>query len=138
MDVLGKANIRDTVNFSLYQQTQNIIRTDYSGCKILGVVDADSVKQAGFDPYAIHANVYGTLPAGTPASADDYNWLKVRLANGSVDFVGLPYIIPASITVIDTNTMAFYVENCNQDVINAITAAIATTGNKVAKVVTVN
>lgn len=137
MDVLGRANIRDTVNFSLYQQTQNIIRTDYNGCKILGVTDAGSVQQAGLDPYAIHANVYGTLPAGTPPNADDYNWLKVKLANGAIDFVGVPYIIPNTLTVVTNNTMAFYVENCNQDVINAVTEAIATTGNKVAKVVTV-
>lgn len=137
MDVLDRANIRDTVNFSLYERTQNIIRTNFNGCKILGVVDADTVRQFGVDASALHANVYGTLPAGTPNTADDYSWLKVKLANGETTFVGLPYIIPSTIVVVSTNTVAFYVENCNQDVINAITAAIATTGNTVAKTVVV-
>lgn len=137
MDVLGRANIRDTVNFSLYERTQNIIRTNFNGCKILGVVDADTVRQFGVDVSALHANVYGTLPAGTPVSPDDFSWLKVKLANGETTFVGLPYIIASTLVVVDGNTMAFYVENCNQDVIDAVTRAIATTGNVVAKVVAI-
>jgi len=137
MDVLGRANIRDTVNFSLYERTQNIIRTNFNGCKILGVVDADTVRQFGVDASALHANVYGTLPAGVPASPDDFSWLKVKLANGETTFVGLPYIIESTLVVVSGNTMAFYVENCNQDVIDAVTRAIATTGNVVAKVVTI-
>jgi hypothetical protein len=137
MDVLGKANIRDTVNFSLYERTQSLIKTNFNGCKILGIVDAGTVEQFGADPYGMHANVYGTLPPGTPVSADDYNWLKVKLANGDISFVGVPYIIPSTMQVITGATTAFYVENTNQDVIAEIVRAIASTGNTVSKVINV-
>lgn len=135
MDVLGKANLRDTVNFSLYSRTQAIININFNGSKILAKLDAESVPAGSVDPYALHANVFGTLPEGTPSSADDYNWLKIRLANGNTTYIGEPYILASTLTVVDGATVAFYVDNANQDVINAVTAAIATTGNKVAKVV---
>ena len=76
------------VSFSL---TTNLISSVYNNVTILGIVGYDMAMLTE-DVNAIHRNIYSSLPDNTPSSAKDYNYLIVRLQDGTKKAVGAPWI----------------------------------------------
>ena len=92
---LEKLAIGSTVSFETY--APEILRTVHKQAVVVAHIDADSARQMGGSPYEQHAAIFPRLPAGTPATADEYLFLKLRLLNGQFDFVGLTWIKPETI-----------------------------------------
>lgn len=90
-------DIGKVVSFTVYPAA--IIGTAFSRVRILGIVDADTVRVFGRDPAALHANVFPTLPVGTPNNYRAYSYLKVKLPSGQDEFVGLPWINIGTIAI---------------------------------------
>lgn len=112
MSAMSKMNLGDTVSFDVYPSS--ILGTKFSNCKVLAFLDMDSATQ-WIDPVAMHVNVYPTLPKGTPNKASGYNYVKVKLANGTVTCVGDPWIKAETIKVITSSKIQIIVEDTGPD-----------------------
>lgn len=97
-------NVGKTATFTIYPAS--IIMEDFTDVKILGVVSAEVASGMGLAEK--HVLVYPTLPEGTPNDYLAYNYLMVRLPNGNITTLGLPWIIPDSIRIsssVDINVL---------------------------------
>lgn len=85
------------LNFDL---NTKLLVSDYRNVKLLGIINYDMAMTFD-DVEAVHKNIIGSLPVGTPAQARDYNYLMVLMPNGSRRVVGAPWI-KEPITVVST------------------------------------
>lgn len=49
----------------------------------------------------LHANVFSSLPSGTPNDPDAYLYVRIEFASGQRQILGLPWIKESSIVVSD-------------------------------------
>lgn len=108
MSIYDKFSINDVVSFDVYPTA--ILGSGYKNVKVLAILDADSAR--GFiDPRTMHAQVYPTLPDGTPNHFDDYSYLKVKMANGTVTAIGAPWIRSESLVVVSSTKIRITADN---------------------------
>lgn len=69
------------VSFKLHTK---LISDIFTNVKVLGIVGFE-VASAFEDVAAVHANIYSTLPEGTPEGAEDYDYLYVETIDGQRD-----------------------------------------------------
>lgn len=96
------------VSFDLHPS--QLLGTGHKNVKLLAIVDADTARY-WIDPVAYHANVYPTLPVGTPNKFDGYPYLKIKLSDGSVTAIGLPWIKDETFVEVTTRSMHLTIEN---------------------------
>lgn len=98
-----------TVSFDLYPVA--MLGIGYKNATLLAVMDAASARSCGVDPVAAHANVFPTLPVGTPNKYNGYPWLKLKLASGQITAIGLPWIKDETFVEVSVKTMRLTIEN---------------------------
>lgn len=106
--MLGLNDIGKRINFEVYPAA--IFGTTFDRVEVLAFLDAQSAQQF-IDPATLHANVYPTLPSGSPARFDTYSYVKLRLSNGTITCLGLPWIIESTITYEENVTYLITVNN---------------------------
>lgn len=80
-----------------FKLNTTLISSDYTNVKLLGVIGYD-IAQTVTDVTAIQANIYSSLPAGTPRSATELTYLYVQMQDGSKRAVATAWIMdPISI-----------------------------------------
>lgn len=107
--ILDKLNIGDIASFDVYPK--DYLGNQFRQCVVLAILDADSVRYLGIEPETEHVKVYDSLPAGTPNDATKYQWLKLRLTNGDITAIGIPWIKADTITTTTTSTITVVYEN---------------------------
>jgi len=117
--------LKSTVSFDLH--APQILGTRCENAKVLALLDADSARQY-IDPIAMHAQVFPFLPDGTPDDFDGYNYLKLKLANGTTTAIGLAWIKDDSFVVASTQSMQFTIANVTPEGKNIIIAALSANG----------
>lgn len=115
-----------TVSFDLY--APQVLGTGWKNAKTKSILDADDVRFLGIDPAAMHANVYPSLPAGTPNDFRAYKYLKLVLASGEVTAVGLPWIKQDTYVVSTNQKMIVTIDNVSPDMQNSIRLALSAIG----------
>lgn len=85
---ISKLTAGQFVSFDL---ATNVITADYRSVEVLAIAGY-AIASTYTDVDAIHANIIGTLPAGTPTSAKDYSYLICKLSTGDIRAVGAPWI----------------------------------------------
>jgi hypothetical protein len=108
--------------------------TSIKNAKVIGVMNAATAMQLGFDAPSMHILVYNTLPPGTPNGYDKYQYLYLKLASGQRQFIGIPWIKESTYVKEMVRTVAFYLENLSPDKQNLAIAALSSNGLTVAKV----
>ena len=126
MSVLDKMKIGDTVNFEVYPSA--IIGSGFKNCKVLAILDADTAKLFNIDPPALHDSVYPTLPVGTPDKYDANSYFNIRLANGNVTCIGVPWIKESTIVAVTYTTARLEFANCSADDLQKLTDACVANG----------
>lgn len=126
-DQLTQSDIEifSTVSFEVYPA--QLLGTGFTNAKVLAIVDADTAR-AWIDPVAQHAAVFPTLPAGTINRYDAYLYLKLRLANGQLTALGLPWIRKETYTVNANRTIQLTIENVTPDDEPKIRRALSANG----------
>lgn len=114
-----------TVSFDLYPAS--LVAPSFKFAKVLGVMDADTAK-VFVDTIAGHANVYPTLPVGTPNGHNQYPWVKLKLASGQVTAIGLPWIKEETYVTHTTTTIRLTIENVEPTDQNLILQCLAANG----------
>lgn len=110
MDVNEYFAIDDVISFNVYPSA--ILGSSFTRVKVLALLDAETAKLFGIDPVALHAAIYPTLPAPdkvTYKKYTDYKYIKVKLPNGTITALGLPWINMASVVVVTSATARFTV-----------------------------
>lgn len=125
MASINALKLGDTVSFDVYPSA--ILGTSFKRVKVLAILDMDSARQ-WIDPVAMHINVYPTLPEGTPNRPSDYYYVKIRLPNGQVTCLGLPWIREETITVHDQTTMRVTIENIGPEDVERVIKALSANG----------
>lgn len=107
-----------------FKLNTNLIPDIFTNVKVLGVVGFDLAINVE-DVAATHANIYSTLPEGTPENPEDYDYLIVETIDGERKAVGGPWIRDpinlvdsASIRVVVNNATTADVEKV-RDALNA-------------------
>lgn len=118
--------IGEVVSFNFYPAS--ILGTGYKNAKVLAIIDMGTAIILGYDPAALHANVYPTLPAGVPNDPSEYSYLKLLLANGQTTVVGISWIIDNSLTVVSVSSIQFTVNGVSPSDQNTIIQALAAAG----------
>ena len=77
--------------FISFDLATTVLSAEYRNVEVLGTV-GHAIAKTYTDVDAIHANIIGTLPVGTPARASDYMYLLCKLPTGDIRAVGAPWI----------------------------------------------
>lgn len=120
-----------TVSFDLYPAA--LLGTSLKNAKVLAILDADTARFF-IDPPVMHANVFATLPPGTPNRFDGYPYVKLKLPNGTVTAIGLPWIKDETLVVATTTRVLITVDNVTPAGQNTILAALSANGFSAAKI----
>ena len=115
----------DVVSFDVFPTA--ILGTSFKRVKVVGILDMDSAKQ-WIDPVALHVNVFPTLPSGTPNDPSDYYYVKIKMIDGQVTCLGLPWIREESIVVHENSTIKLTIESVGVDDVEKIVRALAANG----------
>ncbi len=121
-----------TVSFDLWPV--QVLGTSIKNAKVLGLFDASTAMQLGYDAPAQHVAVYPTLPSETPNDYSKYNYLYLKLASGQKTFIGIPWVKEATWVEEMVRTIAIFVENVTPSQENLAVQALSANGLRVAKV----
>lgn len=121
------------VSFDTYAPA--VLGTVYRDCTVVSHLDADTVAALGRDPHVMHVAIYPTLPPGeTPNDYKAYLYVKIRLLNGSIDYVGIPWIRKETIKARQVKRAVITVEDVGPDDVREIIEQLSAAGYKSAKV----
>lgn len=125
MPTIDSSYIGQHVTFSVYPAS--ILGTEFENVKVLAILDAESATGL-IDPYAMHRNVYPTLPGGTPNDATSYSYVKIQLANGEKTAVGLPWIDDSTVAVQSASIMDVAIFNTSAADVEKVRKALIAAG----------
>lgn len=125
MSEIDSSHIGKIVSFTVYPAA--ILGSAFNHVKVLGILDAASAFQF-VDPASLHANVYPTLPGGTPNDYKAYTYVKIQFQNGEVTCVGMPWIETGSLTVHEGTTMRVTIYNTSASELQRLREALISNG----------
>lgn len=108
-----------TISFEL---NTKLLAGIYTNVVLQSICDATMARMVG-DVDAIHNNIISTLPEGTPASCDEYNFLIVRTIDGVLHPVGVPWI-KDPVRIVSKTEISVVVRNVSVDDAAGISAAL--------------
>lgn len=118
----------DVINFSVYPSA--VLGSNFNRVKVLSVLDPATAKLFA-DVVALHNNIYPYLTDPdkvTYKKYTDYNYIKVRLSNGTETVLGLPWINMETVVVVTSTTARFDIALDTPDEINDILALLRANG----------
>lgn len=101
--------------------------TDFNNVTVLGTVGYEIASKYA-DIYALHAQVYPTLPGGTPNDPKAFNYLLIKTATGSTTIVGIPWIKQDTIELIESRTMIVTIDGVSASDITRVKNALVQNG----------
>lgn len=81
--------LKQTYSFQVHPAA--LLGNGFQNATVMAILDQESANQL-IDTQAMHVQVYPTLPEGTPNNPAEYNYVKLRLANGTTTVLGIPWI----------------------------------------------
>ena len=90
---------KSVVSFSVWPTA--VLNSQYKNVKVLAVIDSSTARDLGTGVDEIHANVFGSLPSGTPNDPDAYLYVRIEFPSGQRQILGLPWIKESSIVLSD-------------------------------------
>lgn len=117
-----------TVDFDTYAPM--ILSTAFKACKVLSLLDFDTVRQLGQDPAARHNLVYPYLPKPAVDDPTAYLYVKLQLPSGAIDYIGLPWIDAKTIETRQNNQITLIFADRSPDDLQLIIDACSANGFK--------
>lgn len=97
MTTINEINIGQRFSFEVYAPGR--LGNNFKDVRLEGSMSAQMAANYGVDIYALHQNVYNSLPANTPNDPLQYSWVRIQMPNGDYQCLGVPYIRQESIQV---------------------------------------
>lgn len=95
-------NLRGVYSFDVYASA--LLGTNYKNVTVMAVMDAATANRE-IDIQALHAQIYPTLPAGTPNRAVDYDYVKIKTTAGNTTILGMAWINPVTVVQVQSSTI---------------------------------
>lgn len=118
--------ILSNVSFNVYPSA--ILGATFTNVRVLGILDASIARQLGLDTAAMHANVYPTLPPGTPNDPTGYLYVRIQHQSGEQQILGLPWIKSETIVALNYNTINAKISNVTPEDSERVLAALNANG----------
>lgn len=126
MPSINDVQIDQRFSFEVYPAS--IIGNNFKDVKLDGIISARSATTFGVDIVSLHAQVYPTLPPGTPNDPFKYSWVRVTYPNGETVTLGVPWIRPESIVVSAGGRVTIMFENKSQSDVDRMLLALSSNG----------
>jgi hypothetical protein len=119
-------NLRSVYSFSLYPIAA--LGAGYTNATIMAIMDTATANRE-IDTQALHALVYPTLPNGSaPNDPNGYDYVKIKTSAGRTTILGLPWIDPSSVVLVDSTTIVATISNVSAGDLATIKNALAANG----------
>lgn len=105
-----------------FELNTKFLANEYTNVKLISICDA-TIARMYEDVDATHANIISDLPVGTPSSCDEYNFLIVKLIDGKIKAVGVPWI-KDPIRIVQKGTIVVKVNNVDVNDTEVISRAL--------------
>lgn len=79
----------------------SILGTTFKEATCVAIMDGETALREN-DVISIHANVFPSLPVGTPNSYSGYPYVKFKLKTGQSMILGMPWIKENTISLVET------------------------------------
>jgi hypothetical protein len=114
------------VNFSVYPSA--ILAANFTSVRVEAIIDAETARLLGFDPWSMHVNVYPTLPEGVPDDPNDYLFVRVKFNSGETTILGIPWIREDSIEQVSYTTISLKIPNVGPGDVDKVVKALSANG----------
>lgn len=104
-----------------------VLGARYTDAKVLGILDPGTAVLFS-DVLATHIAVYPYLPTDVLDDYTRYNYVKLELANGSVKIMGIPWISPESVQVIEATDIKVTLKGRGHEDIDLVRKALLANG----------
>lgn len=118
-------NIRSIYNFDLHAPA--ILGNGYQNAVVLALMDMETANKE-IDVVSLHTNVFPYLPVGTPNDPKGYDYVKIKTTTGATTIIGLAWIKPETIVLVDSRTVTVTIGEVNASDIPRIKAALIQNG----------
>lgn len=120
-------NIRSIYSFNVYPAA--LLNTSWDNVTVVAIMDpATAAKEE--DIQALHIQVYPTLPAGTINDFKSYDYIKVQTVSGNTFILGIPWIIPSTVVLVESNTIKAVIGGVSANDVSRILNALVQNGYK--------
>lgn len=116
---------RQTYSFDVYPTA--IIGSNFKNVTVASTMTREEANRE-IDTVAMHIQCYPSLPAGTPNDPDAYDYVKLKLPNGSSTIIGMAWIKPETIQLVDARTVSVKISNVTAQDLVKIKAALVQNG----------
>lgn len=100
--------VRGVYSFDVYPVA--LLQQSFLHASVVAILDPETAARE-IDIQAFHAQIYPTLPAGTPNDATGYDYIKFKMTSGETIILGLPWINAATIQQIQAVTIDVSISN---------------------------
>lgn len=118
--------IGQRVSFEVYPTS--VLGSRYRDVVLDGTISPHTAIMMGYDIAALHANVYSSLPPGTPNDPYMYNYVAIRHPNGTREIVGEPCIRSETLEALTAGRVTLVFENKTQADIDRMLMALSANG----------
>ncbi len=101
--------------------------TNFNNVTVLGTVGYELAAKYA-DIYALHAQVYPTLPSGTPNDPRVFDYIMIRTATGSTTVLAKPWIKEDTIELIEAKTIVVTIDNVSASDVSKVRNALVQNG----------
>jgi len=126
MSGLDLVTAKAVISFEVYPSA--ILGTNFNDVRVEAILDAETTRLLGYDPWSMHANVYPTLPDGTPNDPNDYMFVRVRQGSGETTIVGMPWIRESTVTLSSNSVVSLKVVDVGPEDVTKIVNALSANG----------
>lgn len=111
-------------NFEVYPAA--FFGTEFKAVEILAIMNYELASKES-DPQAIHVQIAPFLPVGTPGPTA-YNYVKVKTTAGNEVILGLAWINPDTIVLVQALTITCIISNTNTNDVPRLRNALIQNG----------
>lgn len=125
MPTITSDSIGKTVSFNTH--ATSVLGTNFNRVKVLGILDHESAMLYLNVPI-VAVNVYPSLPSGTSKDYQNYQFLKIKHANGDNGCIAIEWINTSTFVVHEGVNIEFRVEDANASDADRIREILAFNG----------
>lgn len=114
--------IRGIYSFDVYPAA--LLGTNFKAVTILSIMDAGTANRE-IPIRELHAQIYPTLPSGTPNDPYGYDYVKIQTTSGQITILGMAWINPNTVELLQSSVITAVISEVSaQDIMRIRNALI--------------
>lgn len=119
-------SIKKVYSFDVWPS--GILGNDFQNVTVLATLAYESALSLGRDIPALHANVFPTLPEGTPDDPAATDYVLLRTANGQTTVLGISWIKEETITEMNSLAIQVLISGVSTQDVDRVRACLVQNG----------